>query len=135
MLQRRKGLLPWLLLGPGLIWLVLIAVINSAISAYYYIKIVRAMYRATEVDASLLPAIEPDVRIEYEVVVVASAETTSRSGASTSRAAPRARSSRSCFNWCSAISRRTRTRYLPAPSVVKFDGPSRRSAEPSPPSP
>lgn len=28
----------------GLIWLVLIAVINSAISAYYYIKIVRAMY-------------------------------------------------------------------------------------------
>ena len=23
MLQRRKGLLPWLLLGPGLIWLVL----------------------------------------------------------------------------------------------------------------
>jgi NADH-quinone oxidoreductase subunit N len=40
----------------GLVWLVLIAVLNTAISAYYYIKVIRAMYFDAATDESPVAA-------------------------------------------------------------------------------
>ena len=50
-----------LTLGVGLIWLAIIAVLNSVVSAYYYTSIIRTMYFRNADDSSLIRISKPNL--------------------------------------------------------------------------
>ena len=49
----------WAALQQGLLWLVLFGVLNSVISAYYYLRVVKAMYLGTPASEERLPVSKP----------------------------------------------------------------------------
>ncbi|MDP2726087.1 MAG: NADH-quinone oxidoreductase subunit N, partial [Dehalococcoidia bacterium] len=49
----------WAALNQGLLWLVVFGVLNSVISAYYYLRVMRAMYLGTPASEERLPVSKP----------------------------------------------------------------------------
>ncbi len=49
----------WAALNQGLLWLVIFGVLNSVVSAYYYLRVVRAMYLGAPASEERLPASKP----------------------------------------------------------------------------
>lgn len=60
----------WAALNQGLLWLVIFGVLNSVISAYYYLRVVRVMYLGTPASEERLPTSKPLV-VALAVALVA----------------------------------------------------------------
>jgi NADH-quinone oxidoreductase subunit N len=55
----------------GFVWLAIVGVLNSAISVYYYVRVVVFMYLKTDATASPDPVASPSLVLAFAVAVAA----------------------------------------------------------------